>query len=152
MRADRARPRTKGLVLRMYVIAIATTIAIVSTWFASHALVQSKWPAGTALSFEALQDVADHWDDAQLQSKFDHLRRSVGASAFDAAGRPIATSVNPPFSPPTPDEMRQARRALVDRPRGISLMEARRNGALLGYVVFGPAFPAPPLWGVIMDL
>jgi signal transduction histidine kinase len=136
----------------MYIIAIATTVAIVSTWFGSHALIRSKWPSGIALSFDALQAVVDRWDDAQLQSKFDHLRRSVDASAFGADGRRIASNVNPPFSPPTPDEMRQARQGLVDRPRGISLMEARRDGALLGYVVFGPAWPQPPLWGVLMDL
>ena len=76
----------------------------------------------------------------------------MNVSVYDAGGALVATNADPPFPFPTPDERRQAEAGLVQRTSGVVVNRVLRGGALIGYEVVTPAFPAPPLRGVIMDL
>jgi signal transduction histidine kinase len=144
--------RSGPLILRLYAIAIVTALVIAGSWFAAHTFVRTKWPAGSAISLEVLRDVPDLWARGELPDTLDRLARFMNVSVYDAGGTLVATNVEPPFAFPTPDEQREAQVGPVQRSAGIVVNRVLRGGALIGYEVMTPAFPAPPLRGVIMDL
>lgn len=140
------------LILRLYAIAIVTAVVIAGSWFAAHHLVRTKWPAGTSMSLEILRDVPDLWARGELQETLDRLERFMNVSVYDAHGALVATNVEPPFAFPTPDEQRQAEAGVVSRGGGVAVNRVMRGPTLIGYEMLTPAFPGPPLGGVLMDL
>ena len=140
------------LILRLYAVAIVTALVIAGSWFAAHRFVRTKWPAGSAISREILRDVPELWERGQLQETLDRLALFMNVSVYDTGGALVATNIEPPFPFPTLDEQRQSEAGVVERGAGVAVDRVLRGGALLGYEVMTPAFPTPPLRGVLMDL
>lgn len=144
--------RSGPLILRLYAIAILTAVIIAGSWFAAHSFVHPKWPAGSAVSVEILRDVPELWTRGELQETLDRVGRFMNVSIYDVDGALVATNIRPPFPPPSPDERRQAERGLVERGSGVAVNRVLRKQRVLGYEILTPAFPGPPVRGVIMDL
>jgi two-component system OmpR family sensor kinase len=148
----RAGPR---VLLRLYAIGIATAIAFAVSWFTAHSLIYIPWPAGQRLAMDVLRDIPARWAEGSLPQELERLDRSAGVhvSAYDARGVLVASNVHPPLPAPTEGDRRRVAsgevRSLGSRP---ALTAIRRGNLLLGFCVFSPASPPPPLWGVIMDL
>jgi signal transduction histidine kinase len=71
---------------------------------------------------------------------------------YDTRGALVATNVHPPFDAPTSIEQHQTATGLAQRGGARVVSQIRRGDTVLGFVVFEPAPPRPPLWGVAMDL
>ena len=147
-------PRRAPLLLRLYAIGIATAIGIAGSWYTAHQYIHIEWPASIAMARESLRDVPARWAGGKLQAELDRLRESLGTrvSLYDVDGILVASNVQPPFPPPTPDQRREA---ASDKPRthlGAVVIELRRGGAPIGHAVLKRDLPPPPLWGVAMDL
>jgi two-component system, OmpR family, sensor kinase len=152
--ATRGRAGT-GLFLRLYALGIFTAIAFAGTWFAAHSLIRLDWPAGVKLALDDLRDIAARWEAGTLPAELERVRVAAGVqvSVYDLGGALVASNVQPPLPAPTAAGRQRvasgATKSMGNRP---SLTALRRGDRLLGYCVFDPMLPRPPLWGVIMDL
>jgi two-component system OmpR family sensor kinase len=141
-------------VLRLFAVGIATAMAFALSWYAAHNLVHLQWPAGVRLSLETLRDIPAHWESGTLPAELARLRDAgVRVSAYDVRGALVATNVQPPFDPPTAaDRSRVAAGGVSSLGRRPAVTAIHRGSQILGFCVFDPDFPRPPLWGVAMDL